>query len=503
MHSCFRLFPITLLALAFVLLPSQYSYPISSKVTYAAVSKPQSDKGPIINDRNLKAQIVFKGIGYPTTMAFLGPDDILVLEKNTGMVKRIVNDVMLKKPLLDVSVANQNERGMLGIAVAPVRQANIPRYVFLYYTEAAVEGEDDCPKPTQCILGHEPLGNRLYRYEWADNNTKLINPKQLLDLPAGPPAWHNGGKVIVGPDDNIYFPIGDKNYRSKTQNTQKNPDSNGTSAIYRITQDGKAVGGKGIISNKDPLDKYYAYGIRNSFGIDFDPVTKKLWDTENGPGYGDEINLVEPGFNSGWIKVQGFWQQLKNQTIVKVIGTPKGLVDFNGNGKYSPSEFTWNETVGPTAIKFLHSDKLGKQYQNTIFVGDVDTGNLYNFKLNPQRTALLLDGKLADKVADNPDELSSVIFGKGFGGITDIQVGPDGYLYVLSLYQGSDDCGVKTNNSHCIAYGSSLPGTIFRIVPARIVVEGGTNQMQQQLQNTSIANKSNNNINQSQQARIR
>ena len=60
-----------------------------------------------------------------------------------------------------------------------------------------------------------------------------------------------------------------------------------------------------IIGDEDPLNKYYAYGIRNSFGIDFDPVTGKLWDTENGPGYGDEINLVEPGFNSGWSKVQG------------------------------------------------------------------------------------------------------------------------------------------------------------------------------------------------------
>ena len=57
--------------------------------------------------------------------------------------------------------------------------------------------------------------------------------------------------------------------------------------------------GKGILGNTYPLNLYYAYGIRNSFGMDFDPVTGKLWDTENGPDYGDEINLVEPGFNSG------------------------------------------------------------------------------------------------------------------------------------------------------------------------------------------------------------
>jgi aldose sugar dehydrogenase len=58
--------------------------------------------------------------------------------------------------------------------------------------------------------------------------------------------------------------------------------------------------------SEDPLNRYYAYGIRNSFGFDFDPITGNLWDTENGPGFGDEINFVEPGFNSGSKKVQGF-----------------------------------------------------------------------------------------------------------------------------------------------------------------------------------------------------
>jgi glucose/arabinose dehydrogenase/plastocyanin len=467
---------------------------------YAVVSKPQSNKAPIINDPNLKVQIVFKGIAYPTSMAFLGPDDILVLEKNTGLVKRIVNGRMLPEPLLDVNVANQNERGMLGIGVAPKHQNNnnnnAPRYVFLYYTEAAVEGEDECPKPNHCNPGHEPLGNRLYRYELVDNNTKLINPKLLLDLPAGPAAFHNGGKVTIGPDNNVYFVIGDKDYRSKTQNIPNNPDSNGTSAIYRITQNGKAVG-KGIISHKNPLNKYYAYGIRNSFGIDFDPVTKKLWDTENGPTYGDEINLVKPGFNSGWIAVQGIWKRLHDRTFVNVTGTPKGLVDFNGTGKYSPPEFTWRKPIGVTAIQFLNSDKLGKLYKNDMFVGDFHNGYLYHFDLNKNRTGLVLNNLLSDKVANSPNELKNgrIIFGKGFGGITDMQVGPDGYLYVLSLYQGGNDCGAETNSSGCVAYSSALPGTVFRIVPARIAEEeGGTIQAeQQQLQNSSIANKSNNN----------
>src|SRR5919202_230033 len=97
-----------------------------------------SGNGPTVNDPNLKVEEVFKGLDFPTSMAFLGPNDILVLEKNKGTVQRIVDGKMQPDPLLDVNVANLNERGMLGIAVAkPTNNNNAPRYVFLYYTESA------------------------------------------------------------------------------------------------------------------------------------------------------------------------------------------------------------------------------------------------------------------------------------------------------------------------------------------------------------------------------
>jgi glucose/arabinose dehydrogenase len=76
---------------------------------------------------------------------------------------------------------------------------------------------------------------------------------------------------------------------------------------------------------------------------------------------------------------------------------------------------------------------LGKQYENDIFVGDIDNGNLYHFDLNKDRTALVLEGPLADKLADSDDENEGIIFGKGFGAITDIEVGPDGYLYIVGV----------------------------------------------------------------------
>src|SRR5918995_860391 len=267
--------------------------------------------------------------------------------------------------------------------------------------------------------------------------------------------------IAINPNDNnIYILSGDGDschegtcyddlensmLRAKSSNFQDGHEPSGRGGILRIPiSGGEPVDSEGILGDEYPLNLYYAYGIRNSFGMDFDPVTGKLWDTENGPAFGDEINLVEPGFNSGWRKVQGIWETegtyygdevLLNYTGFKekVKQNPSGLEDFGGNGKYSAPEFIWFNITVPTAIKFFNTEKLGKQYQNDIVVGDYSKGNIYHFKLNEDRTELLLDGALADKIANNPGELEAIIFAEGFGPITDIQVGPyDGYLYILS-----------------------------------------------------------------------
>src|SRR5215208_6763162 len=113
------------------------------------------------------------------------------------------------------------------------------------------------------------------------------------------------------------------------------------------------------------------------------------------------------------------------------------IVNFEGKGKYSDPELIWMDTEGPTAAKFLNSDKLGMQYVNDMFVGDVHNGWIYHFDLNEDRTDLILEGQLADKIANTPEEMQETIFGEGFGGITDLEVGPDGYLYIVSLGQGA------------------------------------------------------------------
>jgi glucose/arabinose dehydrogenase len=113
------------------------------------------------------------------------------------------------------------------------------------------------------------------------------------------------------------------------------------------------------------------------------------------------------------------------------------LVDFDGRGKYSDPEFVWSVTLGPTALIFMDSDKLGQQYQNDIFVGSIVTGNIYHFDLNEDRTQLVLTGDLEDKIAETRETgEQDIVFGEGFAGISDLEIGPDGNLYVVSLGQG-------------------------------------------------------------------
>jgi aldose sugar dehydrogenase len=385
-------------------------------------------------DPNLRMEHVFAGQFKPSNMAFIGPEDILVLDRNEGKVYRITDGIITTNPILDVNIATIGYRGMLGIDTLKYAGRN---YVFLYYTESAgKDGSDEIEN-----RGTEPLGNRLYRYELVDG--KLIKPKLLVDLPVNPGPRHTGGEVAVGPDNNIYVTVGDldgtfkKQFETMSQNYQNSTTIDGRSGMLRVSPEGKPVG-NGVLGNNFPLNLYFAYGIRNSFGLDWDPVTGELWDTENGPHYGDEINLVQAGFNSGWVKVQGIW--VPNFDVMgNLFLNSNELVSFNGKGKYSEPEFIWIPPVAPTAIQFLTSDKYGPLYENDLFVSDANTGSIYHFELTNNRTALQLNQSLEDKIANNLNELKNITAAVGFGRITDMQIGPDGYLYILS----SSDDGVS------------------------------------------------------------
>ena len=427
--------------------------------------------GPKVTDSNLKVELVARNLDFPTAIDFLGNDDLLLTEKDTGNVYEIING-NISAPLIHLNVTTRDERGLLGLAISGNgnNDSKDNTFVYLYYTLCGKDKATDSEVIQQFLNGEKvgqptvkggskKCGNYVYKYELDAKNNKLVAPKLIASLPGLPGPSHNGGKLLMDKEKNLFVTIGDlqttkfnqnkTGYDTKAQNIINGTFPDGRGGILRITHDGKPVG-NGTLGVDYPLNLYYAYGIKNSFGIGLDPVTDNLWDTENGPQFGDEINLVKPGFNSGWEKVQGIWKL--NQTREKdgiFDNSTKGVefVDFSSKGKYSNPEFVWDKPVAPTALAFLDSDKLGQQYKNDIFVGSAKKGTLFHFDLKPDRESLDLIGDLADLVYSKKDDSSKIVFGENFGVVTDLKVGPDGYLYVVS---GSGETG---------------KGAIYKIVP--------------------------------------
>ena len=392
--------------------------------------KSKKDINPILTDPDLKAELIIDKLKFPIGMEIIGNDDFLLIEKNTGVVKRIANGQVTQ--LLDLNVASESERGLLGIAYLNLSNSGkfsedddslIPPYVFLFATET--ESQDD----------GKILGNKLYRYDLIDGN--LVNPVLLLDLPFTPGPSHNGGVLRIGPDGNLYLVMGDLN-RIKdpsgdtiAQNLEGTSLPDGRGGVLRITPDGDTVNDGFSLGNSGLLDKYYGYGIRNSFGIGFDSITGYLWDTENGSHYGDEINIIKPGFNSGWRQVLATPSLYKSMTGEDFDRNK--LITFNNKGKYYDPALTWNQTMAPTTIAFIHTDTLSDEYKDDMLVGGVKNGTLLHFDLNSTRTGLQLTGPLADRIVNTPSEINEAVLGTGFGIITDIKIDPtDGDLFVIA-----------------------------------------------------------------------
>ena len=174
---------------------------LASHIAFATQATESDNVGPFFIDLNLKAEVIVKGLKSPTSMAFLAPNDILVSEKE-GTLQRIVDGVKLPQPLINLNVVSKTDnQGFLGIAVLNASQTALDKRwksVYLYYTADRKQNESD-------IIVNNSLHNFLYKYDYLNNS--LLNPKLVLDLPAG--SWHNGGKMLFDRNNQLYLIVGE------------------------------------------------------------------------------------------------------------------------------------------------------------------------------------------------------------------------------------------------------------------------------------------------------
>jgi glucose/arabinose dehydrogenase len=454
---------------------------------------------PSVVDPNLAVRKVAFGLNQPTSMAFIGTNDILVLEKASGKVQRIINNVVQATPALDLPVNSAVERGLLGIALHPSFPANPS--VYLYWTESST-GADSANLADVALLG-----NRVDRFIW--NGSTLTLDRNLIRLhafqaDAGQPLRgnHNGGVLKFGPDGKLYIVIGDNGRRGWMQNLPCGPtavcpgpvvaddqfggpmpdNAHLTGVILRLNDDGTtpadnpffaagaAIGGE-VGAN---IQKVFAYGIRNTFGMDFDPLSGNLWLEENGDDSFTQLSRVLPGMNSGWVQIRGPVSRIAEYKAIEtspasdpciggayfglqqirwpptnIADTPQDALSrlfvLPGSFHKDP-ELSWKFEVAPAGIGFMKTSALGPEYQSNLFMGGARTflqgGHLFRFKLTADRTNIAVDDpRLADRVADNVckfdiTESETLLFGRNFGIVTDVLTGPNGNLFVVSLTNG-------------------------------------------------------------------
>ena len=493
-------------------------------VTLGALAPPAAAQtGPTVVDPNLGVRTAVSGLTTPSTMAFIGPNDFLVLEKNTGQVKRVVNGAV-QSIVLDLSVNFASERGLLGIALHPQFPMNPGVYLFwscqappppasspFIPTQVRCADTPETGADTGQLLAAPLLGNRIDRFRWTgsalvfDRNVIMLRsfqndggPEPMGQGDSAQPARanHDGGVLAFGPDGKLYIAAGDTGRRGQMQNLQNGPtppsadDQFGGPApdnahlsgmILRLNDDGTtptdnpffaagaAIGGEAGAN----IQRLFAYGLRNTFGIAFDPVSGNLWDQQNTDDAFDELNRVERGMNGGWIQIMGPVSRIAQfkqieQTLPPSGGVPgaqlqqirwgpSNIADtpsealsrlFTLPGStYSDPEFSWKFAVPPAGIGFLSGSALGPQYRNDLFVGAATPatvgGYLFRFNLTGNRRNIGVDDpRLEDRVADNLakndiTESESLLFGTNFGVGTDVETGPNGNLFVVSLSNGA------------------------------------------------------------------
>jgi glucose/arabinose dehydrogenase len=448
--------------------------------------------GPMVLDGNLRVRTVVDGLVTPITIAFLGPNDILVSEKNTGQVKRIVNG-SVQGTVLDLAVNFGSERGLLGSALHPAFPSNPS--VYLYWTESTTADDTD-------VLANTPLlGNRVDRFVW--DGTSLTLDDNLIRIraiqqDAGQPERgnHDGGVIKFGPDGKLYIFVGDVGRRGRLQNLRCGPtdvyncppgmpvpddqfggpapdDAHLTGVVLRLNDDGSTpadnpfaaagIGGQAGIN----VQKIFSYGHRNSFGMAFDPRSGDLWLQENGDDAFSELNRVLPGMNGGWIQIMGPVSRIGQfkaiETSPQFFGLqqirwpPTNIANSPGEAlsrlfmlpgaHYQDPAFSWKFEVSPGGIGFIEGRALGPQYDGSLIMGGARDfllgGHLFRLKLTGNRRKVAVDDpRLEDRVADNLDkweitESESLLFGTDFGVVTDIRTGPNGNLFLVSLTHGA------------------------------------------------------------------
>jgi glucose/arabinose dehydrogenase len=310
-------------------------------------------------------------ISLPVAIAFVPGQGIrfFFTEKNTGLVRVYENGAVRTAPFATLSITSSGEQGLLGIAVHP--QYPDSPYVYVQYTRSG------------------DRANVVARLR--DSSGIGVDPRLVFVAPRINTATnHNGGNVHFGPDGMLYTTIGEN---ATMANSQDSSATNPLGKIHRLNPNG-------TIPPNNPFagKSFWSIGHRNSFDFTWDPLTGKMYCSENGPSCDDEINLVPPRGNMGW-PIEGNCTYTNNPAYVRPL-------------YYFPSNLP-----ALTGITVYRANAFPRLRGKILFTGN-STPTLWTLTLTAS----------GDTIVPN----SFATFFTYSTGFADVEVGPDGNIYLTN-----------------------------------------------------------------------
>lgn len=321
-----------------------------------------------------RLETVVAGLRRPTSLAFT-PDGRLLVTEQPGAIRVVEDGRLQPEPYYvpDVFFPDSEDQiiefGLVGITVDPDFEQN--GYVYAYYS-------------TQ----HPERRTVLARIRDADGQGTDL--EEILSLKAAPGCCHIAGSLRFAPDGTLFVTVGDHQMETESQNR-----GSPFGSILRINRDGSAPPDNPFVDDEEADPRVYAYGLRNPFDLAIDPVSGRMFATENGWLGQDAIIEVKPGANYGWPGIY--------------LDVPLDQIE--------PPLLFYHEPIGPSGMELYQADALPALTGALLFCQFNRGGALHAVTFYP-------DGSVAT---------DAII---ALGCRSDVMTGPDGFIYFLDYVGG-------------------------------------------------------------------
>ena len=340
--------------------------------------------------------VPIKGLNRPFGMAFLPDGGILVTER-AGRLRLVRNGIVDPQPIAGMpDVLDLRLKGLQDLALHPAFERNRLIY-FTYYKPKA--GEKDL---ATAVLG---------RARW--NGGYVLEDVRDLFVADAWCATPSASRIVFDRDGKIFMTVGVpiRGRAGTAQPEDSQSPSNHAGKVLRLNDDGSAPADNPFAGNPAYRPEIYAMGIRNILGLALHPDTGELWEHENGPMGGDEINIVKSGRNYGW-PVISYGRAYNGDPTGDASGPL--TTDHSVPGMEPPFLF-WVPSIAPSGLAFYTGDRF-KAWKGNIFVGAMRGTLLQRIVLNAKGLPTVRESLLSDLKQR----------------IRDVKQGPDGLIYLLT-----------------------------------------------------------------------